>query len=87
MYIELLKVVPQILELHFFILSHFSQNLDSPHVPQFDITQAKCYLTLISCGSPLETLALNVPSLCIGIKFWLDSGSSPPPHHPRFSKA
>ena len=39
MSMELLKVVSQILELHFFILSPFSQDLDSPYVPRFDITQ------------------------------------------------
>ena len=31
-------IVSQILELYFFILSHFSQKLDSPHVPRLDIT-------------------------------------------------
>ena len=35
----LLKVVSQILELHFLLLSPVSQNQDSPNVPWFDITQ------------------------------------------------
>ena len=59
MSIELLKVVSQILELHFFVLPHFSQNYD-PHVPRFDITQVICiyyhkYSTLLVCEYPFET--------------------------------
>ena len=44
---ELLKEVSQILELHFFILSHFSQNWDSSHLPWFDITHLICHVSNI----------------------------------------
>ena len=37
-------MVSQIQELYVFILSHFSQDYDSPHVPRFDITQVVCLI-------------------------------------------
>ena len=48
MSMELLNAVSQILELYFFFLSHFSQDSDSPHVLQFDITQVIYVLILLA---------------------------------------